>query len=202
MARRGALLEGWPLVAGAAVAAALAVGTGSFVGATADDALHAELRFTARLAFTLFALVFAASPWHRLRPSPVSAWMRRNRRALGLSFFVAFAVHGVLVVRLVLVHSAPNVVLVFGGLAFLLAALMAATSFDGTASLIGGRAWRALHTTGSWYLATLFALAYASRVQRPAYWPELLIVLGLLALRIAARRRPAEERLPLPGDEA
>jgi hypothetical protein len=94
-----------------------------------------------------------------------------------------------MVVRLALRHPLRVVVLAGGGLAFALAAAMAATSFDRTASLIGRRAWRILHGVGLWYLATLFSLAYLANVRRLQYWPEIAIVAGMLGLRIAARAR-------------
>ncbi|MGH8187112.1 MAG: hypothetical protein ACREUC_11145, partial [Steroidobacteraceae bacterium] len=77
---------------------------------------------------------------------------------------------------------------IFGGLAYVFIAAMAATSFDRTTGMIGPRAWKILHTTGSYYIWLIFANSYISRAAMiPEYIPAAVLVVLALALRIAAR---------------
>jgi hypothetical protein len=199
MQKRGTF-EGWALVGWAVLAAAATLALARYLaerGASSagTDALPEELRLTARAAFLVFALVFSTSSWLQLWPSAASRWAMRNRRALGVSFFVLFCVHGAMILRLASRHPLRPIALVGGGLAFALATAMAATSFDRTAALIGRRTWRVLHGVGLWYLASLFSLAYVTRARHPAYWPELAVVTGMLAMRIATRTRVRSGRV-------
>ena len=66
------------------------------------------LRMTARASFVWFMLAFVASPLHQLRPSRVSAWLLRHRRALGVTFGLSMAIHVCFILRLFVLHAPPG----------------------------------------------------------------------------------------------
>ncbi|HEY8538888.1 MAG TPA: hypothetical protein VIL28_08470 [Steroidobacteraceae bacterium] len=194
--------DGWRIVG----ATALAVG--GFVGAIAasapdsDDAVHIVMRVTARMAVVLFLLAFSASSVAQLWPSAWTRWQRRNRRYLGVSFAVAHFTHFLAILSLRVIapdHFAtiPAVTWIFGGIAYVFVAAMTATSFDATAKAIGPKAWRVLHTTGSYYIWLIFAVSYLTRVvEMPEFAPIAAAVLAGLGLRVVARlQRRARARL-------
>jgi sulfoxide reductase heme-binding subunit YedZ len=80
--------------------------------------------------------------------------------------------------------------LVSGGIAYLFIIVMAATSFDRTAAWIGPRAWRALHWMGGYYIWVSFIVTNGKRIGvSPYYALPVLLMVAILVLRIAARRR-------------
>ena len=63
--------------------------------------------------------------------------------------------------------------------------------------MIGPRAWKILHTVGSYYIWLIFANSYIGRaLAMPEYIPAAAIVVLALGLRIAAR--VARPRAPQP----
>jgi methionine sulfoxide reductase heme-binding subunit len=193
-ARRPAgLRHGWPLMGfiSLLILAAVAV----VVAVTADpiEELRRVIRLTARTSIVLFLLAFTASAAWRFWPNAWTRWQRQNRRYLGVSFAFSHGVH--LVAILTLWRTAPAemadvtaITWIFGGLAYVFIAAMTLTSFDRTTRMIGPRAWKILHTTGSYYIWLIFANSYISRAAMiPEYIPVALLVVAALALRIAAR---------------
>lgn len=191
------LLEGWRLfglvsfgVSGMVVALLLAAGTG-------EGGLRMIVRATARTSVTLFLLAFAASSLRRFRRSPLTAWLLRNRRYLGVSFALSHFLHLIGIVALAVrfphpfyEESVSVVAIGGGGLAYVFIAAMAATSFDRTAAWLGQRRWKILHTVGGYYIWAVFAQSYVLRAfEFPFYGPMALAVLGALGLRVAARLR-------------
>ena len=93
------------------------------------------------------------------------------------------------------------VTVIFGGGAYVMIALMAATSSDRTAAWLGRRRWRLLHLVGVYWIWIIFANSYTARAvmaiargsESLAYVPVALFVWALLGVRIAAwlRARPA-----------
>ena len=69
------------------------------------EELRAVIRATALTSAVPFLLVYVASPWLRLRPSPVSRWLVTNRRYLGLSVAASHLWH--LLAIIALVRTAP-----------------------------------------------------------------------------------------------
>ena len=195
------LLRGWPLVAVMAfviVAASLAI----LLTGEPIDSLHRVIRVTARSSIALFLLAFTAAALWQFWPNAWTRWQRQNRRYLGVSFAASHAVH--LVAILELQRLAPQevganaITWIGGGLAYAFIAAMTLTSFDRTARMIGPRAWKILHTTGSYYIWLIFAGSYVTRaISTPAYIPVATLVVGALALRIAARIARSHGQQPL-----
>jgi hypothetical protein len=197
------LLRGWPLVG----VTALVVIAGSILlalPAEPVEAVRRVIRFTARTSITRVLRAFTAAALYRFWPNAWTRWQRQNRRYLGVSFAVSHFVHLLAILRLgrlapdQLAAEANAITWIFGGLAYVFIAAMTLTSFDRTAQMIGPRAWTILHTTGSYYVWLIFANSYVARaVQMPAYIPVAALVVGALALRIAARIARSREQQPV-----
>jgi DMSO/TMAO reductase YedYZ heme-binding membrane subunit len=192
-ARSERRLEGGRLVAACALALAAMVAFVLAVSGTGEPGVRAVIRWTARSSLVLFLATFVASSLRRLWRAPASAWLLRNRRALGLSFAVSHALHlaGILAlaVRVPTATFEPATV-VGGGVGYAFIAAMAATSSDAAVRRLGALRWRLLHRTGSWLVFAIFAQNYlVAPFVNPAYAPLGLAVAAALALRLAARQR-------------
>ena len=186
-------LEGGRLVAACALALVAMVALVLALEGSGEAGIRAVIRWTARSSLALFLATFVASSLRRLWRAPASAWLLRNRRALGLSFAVSHALHlaGILALA-AWVPTATFVpaTVVGGGIGYAFIAAMAATSSDAAVRRLGARRWRLLHRTGSWVLFAIFAQSYLPRsFANPAYAPLGLAVAAALALRLAAWRR-------------
>jgi sulfoxide reductase heme-binding subunit YedZ len=188
------VLNGWPFVGVAAAAILALVGIAIAITPDPGEAAARAVRVTARTSVALFLAAFTAAALWRLWPNAWTRWQRQNRRYLGVSFAVSHGVHLVAIFWLQHVRpvefaqSVTVVTWMGGGLAYVFIAAMAATSFDRTTQMIGPRAWKILHTTGSYYIWLIFANSYIGRaVAMPEYIPAAALVLLALAVRIAAR---------------
>ena len=70
--------------------------------------LHLWVRLSARVAFCVFAVVFATAALHTLWPSRPTRWLRRNRRQLGLVFAAIHFAHLGFVLALARVDHGPT----------------------------------------------------------------------------------------------
>ena len=201
-------LQGWRLLA--VVSLLLSVMAAFLVAVSPDVAgIRMVIRWTARTSLLLFLLTFTASAAWRRWPGPWTRWQLTNRRYVGLSFAFSHGVH--LLAILAFAHLAPveldlasNPSTRFvGELGYVFIIAMTATSFDTTAAWLGLRAWKVLHTTGSWYLWLVFLSSYLSRaVHQPQYWVGVAVVLGALAVRTVPVRGLIAPSFPpssLPG---
>jgi hypothetical protein len=173
---------------------------------TDESGVRALVRFTVRVSFLVFVVVYAAAPLRRLFPSPATRWIARNRRYLGVSFGWAHGLHGLAIALLaLLLGDAFEVNLataVGGGLAYLLIAGMVLTSFDRTARWLGPQRWALLHRTGLHWLWFIFALNWTAAVGVSLiYLPFAALTWALAGLRFAAlrARRPSPEAIPNPA---
>ena len=200
--RPAGLLNGWPFVGVAAVAILAVAGAAITISPDAGEAAARVVRVTARTSVALFLAAFTAAALFRLWPNAWTRWQRQNRRYLGVSFAVSHGVH--LAAIFWMQHVRPvefaervsAITWIGGGLAYVFIAAMTATSFDRTAQMIGPRAWKILHTVGSYYIWLIFANSYIGRaLTMPEYIPAAALVLLALGVRIAARvagRRAAQ----------
>ena len=163
------------------------------------EATRAVIRLTARISLTLFLAAFVAAALHRLAPSSFTAWLRRNRRQVGLGFAYSHLIHATAI--FVYWRLDPDTFLagrtpgsfIPGSVGYVFIIVMAVTSFDTTAKMIGPKAWRVVHTAGVWCLFILFATSFAKRVEAmPAYGGFLVILVVAVGVRaagwVAARR--------------
>ena len=182
---------------------------------TGEAGLRMLVRATARTSLVLFGAAFAASSLRSLWRTPATGWLLRNRRYLGLSFAVSHALHALALVGLGLVlgdaFEVDLVTLIFGGGAYLMIALMAATSSDRAYAWLGRRRWHLLHRVGVYWIWIIFANSYTARAvmaiargsESLAYVPVAIFIWALLGVRIAAwvRARPARASAARPSPD-
>lgn len=197
----GAQPGDWALIsAGASLTAVLAAALFAWFG-SGSDGTELALRMTARLSFVWFMLAFVAAPLHRLRPSRLSAWLLRRRRALGVTFGLSMAVHVVCIQRLFMLYAPepPPMVttadFVIGIPGLVLVGLLTLTSLESLKRRLRPAAWTRLHTTGIWVVWAIFFLCLVDSVGRKttahpflAYYTFIGVLLLGLALRVAAAR--------------
>lgn len=187
-------LAGWPIVGWSALVVAGLMVAILGVDGVEEAGLRATVRASAQTSFVLFISAFSASSLYAMWPAPVTRWMRRNRRYLGVSFAASHFIHLIAIVALALQlgdqFKADSVTVVGGGLAYVFIAAMTATSFDRTAAWIGPVAWRRLHTVGSYYIWFIFFTSYAPRALTSLwYTPFVFILLAVVGLRLIVRLR-------------
>jgi DMSO/TMAO reductase YedYZ heme-binding membrane subunit len=191
---------GWRLFG--AIAAAILAMAALILALTPDLAqgVRVVIRATARTSFTLFLLAFVASALAVLRPSPFTRSLVRERRYIGLAFAFSHLVHAVAIATYG--HLSPEFwpgrtgfANVPGTIGYVFILLMAATSFDRPARLIGPKHWKRLHLTGMWVTATIFAYSYFKRVPLNAWYllPSVVLVIAV-AVRVAGKRAMAARR--------
>jgi hypothetical protein len=173
---------------------------------TGEAGLRMWIRATARTSLLIFGAVFTASSLRALWRTPATAWLLRNRRYFGLSFGVSHGLHLLAIVSLWLVlgdaFEIDAVTIVFGGGAYLMIALMAATSSDRAYAWLGRHRWHLLHKIGVYWIWIIFANSYTARAvmavargsEPLAYLPVALFVWTLLGLRVAAWARARSAR--------
>lgn len=131
------------------------------------EGAQAATRYTARLSFLIFALVFSISAWHHFWRNELSATLLANRRRLGLTFAYAHFVHLACVgIYVGLSGARPQPLRLAGGvMAYLLLTATVATSNDTAVRKLGHRRWKQLHTVGLYYLWFVFFMTYFPRLQ-------------------------------------
>lgn len=181
-----------PTIVLSAALAATAVGLlGMLTGGgwTHDGALMAT-RLTARFAFPIFLAAWSASALAALFPGGWRTTLLRRRRAVGLSFFAAHAVHLAFILNVVLVfhHEPPMVTVYGGGFVYVLIAAMALTSNDAAVKAMGRKGWKALHVTGGIAILLVFANSYVGRLKTMPMLaiPALVLIVLAVTLKVAA----------------
>lgn len=184
----------WPFFAVLLAVALIAAGSLAAFDTTQEIWQHIT-RYTARLSFLIFVIVFASGALAFLFPSDTTRWLRRNRRYTGLSFALAHFLHLIAIIGLyTTLNDTPGIVtLIGGGGAYVFIAAMALTSNDWSVKKLGPKNWRRLHLTGAYYVWVIFMNSYIGRLTsdtppEPKWIFALTAGLGFaaLALRIAA----------------
>lgn len=192
------LLRGWRITGWVAVLLLILIMANLLQHGFTEDFVRTVIRVTARCSVVLFLLAFTASSLRALWPTRLTTWQLQNRRYLGISFAVSHFTH--LAALFVLGKFFPHpfvdelnaVTLAGGGLAYAFLTLMTITSFSSPRRAIGERAWKTLHTVGSYYIWLIFLNSYLSRALADVgYAPYAIALLLALAARIAfwLRRR-------------
>jgi DMSO/TMAO reductase YedYZ heme-binding membrane subunit len=116
---------------------------------------------TGRAGMITFTAAFIASPLHKLFPSPVSRWLLKNRRFLGISFgFQHLVFHLPAVIWFLVIAKVPIDAIISGGVGFAVVIPMLITSFQAPMKWIGPRNWKILHRTGMFYLMFVFIMSF------------------------------------------
>lgn len=148
------------------------------------------LRITARLAFGLLLLAYVARPLVQL--FGLGRAMLRERRHIGLSMAAVHTIHFGYVVAYLQTSGEPLelITAIFGGLAFVLMWLMAATSNQAARRRLGAN-WKRLHLFGIHYLWFIFMQTYLGSALSNSTGPLYCLPVGLgllaLGLRVATR---------------
>jgi DMSO/TMAO reductase YedYZ heme-binding membrane subunit len=181
------------------------------IDGTGEQGVRALIRATARTSLLLFLAAFLASSLRRLWRHPLTAWLLRNRRQLGLSFAISHAIHLAAIVALATGHptsfgTTSALTRYGGGLGFVIVAVLAATSNDASVRRLGAARWKTLHRVGVWYLFGIFALNYGPAVFfDPTYAPASAAIFAAAATRFAAwraTRAKGKSSLPAPARSA
>lgn len=191
---------GWPIVGWCAVVltALIALVLGS--NGTGEEGIRAVIRLTARTSIVIFSLAYVASSLRVFWRSPLSKWLLANRRYVGVSFALSHSLHLLFIVFLYQVSEAfrrdlSATTVIFGGLAYVFMAAMAATSSDRAYAALGRRTWKTLHTAGMHWIWFIFFFSYMPRaLKSPAYIPAAAVLIASLAVRVAAYRRQRQQR--------
>lgn len=192
-------MRGWRIVAVATLLLLAHFGAVVSLYGTDEAGLRVLVRATARISFLFFLPVYLASSARRLWPTPTTRWMLRNRRYLGLSFFVAHMLHldAIWMLDLLLgdAFRTSPATLGGGGLAYVLVTAMALTSSDRAVRRLGPKRWGMLHRFGIHYIWAIWALQWttAAVFASPAYAAPAVLAFGALFVRIAARRARAAQ---------
>ena len=119
-------------------------------------------RYTARIAFCYFILAYTASTLTAFSKNKVTLFLRKNRRGMGLAFALALTIHFVALSMFYIIsgEELSVVTVIFGGLGYLAAMAMAATSFDSAVRKLGYKNWHRLHSFGANYLVLIFVYTY------------------------------------------
>lgn len=156
-------LEGRTIVL--AVALVIGAGCGAVLLSVTPlvEAVRQCLHLTAATSAALLVSVLPASALRRRWPTPLTRWLLRNRRQLGLSvagshlgFHAGFIA---LFYALGAGSETPLTTVVGGGFGMACLALMAATSTDAAQRRLG-RNWRRLHLFSLYSSWTIFAISY------------------------------------------
>ena len=152
------------------------------------DHIGYMLRVTARLSFGFLLLAYIARPLARLLHS--GNFFMRHRRYLGLAAALGMTVHFGYVCAFLTTSGESLDLLtgVFGGAAFVLLWLMAATSSNPARRKLGA-AWGRLHLLGMHYAWLIFMQTFiGAALNSGSHWAQAMSALGMVAfmLRLTA----------------
>lgn len=160
----------WPIYAVALGLAAVAITCALLFGDTPAMRALLGARYTARVAFIAFTVVFVIGPAARLSTNPAVRWLARRRRHLGLATALLLFIHlAALLINIGLYQPRHWTALIGGGIVYLLLAAMTLTS-SGAAQRRMGRWWRRVHLLGLSGLWLAFFSTYAGRLFKPDYF--------------------------------
>lgn len=196
---RSEALGGPRLVAATALGMAALCAAALALHGAGEEGLRTLARVTARVALVIFVAAYAAAPLRRAWRAPLSAWLLRNRRFVGLSFAVAHGFHALAVLAVALRlgdgFEYDPVSLAGGATAYLFVALLAATSSDRAVAALGPARWRRLHRAGIHVIWSLFAFTQLpAMLHSPLHFLLASLLVAAAALRanaaVARRRAP------------
>ena len=158
------------------------------------EALRSAIRTTARTSFALFLATFLASSLAALVPSALTRGLLRERRFLGLAFAFSHAVHAVLIILYAKFfpetfwHGRSVAANIPGSIGYLFIILLAITSFPYAVKLLGARAWKGLHGTGTWLITAVFVLSFYKRLPLGSWYPlGFAMITSAIALKLTAK---------------
>ena len=219
-ALRHRAINGWHLFRGISLPLSLVMIVAMLqVDVSTPAGVSEMIAFSVRWAVPFIFVVAAASALHVLFPGPLSAWLLRNRKYIGLCFAVAMAWQGLFIALMSTVHSDHYYDEIFllrdeleGSIGYIFLVAMVVTSFRFGRKFLTPLQWKTLHRSGVYFLwAYAFSVYWWAVSYYPDpqpidyvyYWAGFLAFTSRIAawgkLRLAAaRRRDAEVQAPLP----
>lgn len=154
-----------------------------------EEGVRQNIRWTARISFTLFVLAFGASGLHYYFKNSFTWWLRMNRKYLGISFAIIHLVHLGFIILLQLsfdpiFSQAGLVSLLGGGIAYFFVVLMLLTSFDVFSKHLSKVQWKRLHIIGGYWISVVFFIQYFGKTNEPVYWIFIIILLAIVFFRL------------------
>lgn len=117
------------------------------------------ISYSVRWAVPLIYTVTAASALYTLFPGPITTWLMRNRKYIGLAFAVAMAWQGLFIFLVSTFHRDYYFGEIFllrdeleGSTGYVFLAAMVATSFEFGRRQLSGAQWKLLHRSGVYFL--------------------------------------------------
>ncbi|MBK5648467.1 MAG: hypothetical protein I4N51_16450 [Acinetobacter sp.] len=188
----GTYLQKWRLVGFTALFVGLMIILIILLQGVDELGMRMMIRTTGRTSLILFLSAFVASSLRKLWLSPVSLWLIKNRRYLGLSMAVSHTYHAFALFGLwyVTAGAAPPFD-PLGTVGYIILFAMTITSFDKPAKFLGKRNWQVLHTTGMHFLWLGLVAEYVLRLTKSPFvaLPLLGLLVVVMVLRIVAARR-------------
>ncbi len=188
-------LQGWRIVVFSALTVGSIVGAIWLFHGIDEQGMRMAIRATGRTSCILFLSAFVASSLHKLWSTPLSAWLLKNRRYLGISMAVSHTYHAIALFGLWIVTSgtAPSSN-PLGTLGYILLFAMTVTSFKRPAAWLGKRGWKILHSTGMHFFWLGLLFEYSSHLPKSMliYSPFVILLVLAMMLRLAASRKQKE----------
>ena len=188
-------LQGWRIVGFSMLTVGTIVGVIWLFHGIDEQGMRMAIRATARTSTILFLSAFVASPLRKLWSTPLSAWLLKNRRYLGISMAVSHTYHAIALFGLWIVTAGAAPQLGFlGTFGYILLIAMTVTSFKRPAAWLGKRGWRMLHTTGMHFFWLGLLFEYSSNLPKSIliYSPFTILLVLAMMLRLAASRKQKE----------
>jgi hypothetical protein len=188
-------LQGWRIVGFSALTVGTIVSVIWLFHGIDEQGMRMAIRATARTSTILFLGAFVASSLRQVWSSPLSAWLLKNRRYLGLSMAVSHTYHAIALFGLwyVTAGAAPpfEPLAIFG---YVLLIAMTVTSFNQPAAWLGKRGWKILHNTGMHFFWLAFLFEYSLKLPKLMliYCPFVILLVLAMLLRLAASRKHKE----------
>lgn len=155
-----------------------------------EEATRVCIRVSARISFLFFCMAFTASAIQYQIKNVFSFWILMNRKFLGITFGVIHLIHlmflGILQTHFHPVFEMAKMTsLIGGGGAYIFLIIMLVTSIEKVKKKMSARFWKAIHTLGMYWIASVFFTTYLKRVlTEREYIPLLVILMVALFLRI------------------
>lgn len=187
---RISIFEGPRLVALSAVLCTLWCLSVLIQGAFTELAVREIMTVTVRCSLVMFLVAFTASSLRYFFKGRFTQWMVRNRRYLGISFAMLFAMHFLTIALRAWLYPEPFIDsltlprVVNGGVMLATVMLLALTSSDYVVRRVSPSLWKYTHLIGSFYIFYRFSENYWLFAQ---YDSSYFIVVGLLALALSIR---------------
>jgi hypothetical protein len=188
-------LHGWHIVGFSALTVGSIVGVIWLFHGIDEQGMRMAIRATARTSTILFLSAFVASSLRKLWSTPLSAWLLKNRRYLGISMAVSHTYHAIALFGLWIVTAGAAPQLGFlGTFGYILLIAMTVTSFKRPAAWLGKRGWKILHTTGMHFFWLGLLFEYSSNLPKSIliYSPFTILLVLAMMLRLAASRKQKE----------